>query len=78
MSRRELIREPVAEFFGVMILIIFGNGVDCQVTLSAHSQVASSQFGVSVILPQIDQYISTHLVLQSYLSISFGWAVGKI
>ncbi|TFK87343.1 hypothetical protein K466DRAFT_586474 [Polyporus arcularius HHB13444] len=39
---REVLREPVAEFFGVMILIIFGAGVDCQVVLSGNTGVASS------------------------------------
>ena len=43
----ELIREPAAEFFGVMILIIFGAGVDCQVVLSANTNVASTPKGVS-------------------------------
>jgi len=38
---REMIREPVAEFLGVAILVIFGTGVDCQVVLSADSRVAS-------------------------------------
>lgn len=54
---REPFREYFAEFFGVMILIIFGAGVDCQVVLSSSTAVASSQKG-------------------SYLSISFGWAIG--
>lgn len=42
---RELIREPAAEFFGVMILIIFGNGVDCQSVLSANTSVSSTPKG---------------------------------
>jgi len=42
---REYLREPVAEFFGVMILVIFGNGVDCQVVLSGNPGVASSAKG---------------------------------
>ncbi|KAI0081664.1 aquaporin [Panus rudis PR-1116 ss-1] len=42
---REWIKEPAAEFFGVMILIIFGNGVDCQVVLSQNTGVASSPKG---------------------------------
>jgi len=42
---KQMIREPAAEFFGVMILIIFGNGVDCQVVLSSNPGVASSQHG---------------------------------
>lgn len=47
-SSSEYLREPVAEFFGVMILIIFGNGVDCQVVLSGNTGVASSAKGVSL------------------------------
>ncbi|KAJ6462023.1 aquaporin [Mycena vitilis] len=54
---RLMMREYVAEFLGVCILIIFGTGVDCQVVLSSVTGVASSQKG-------------------SYLSISFGWAIG--
>jgi aquaglyceroporin related protein len=54
---RHSMREPVAEFLGTMILIIFGTGVDCQVVLSSKPEVAASQQG-------------------SYLSISFGWAIG--
>lgn len=46
----EYIREPAAEFFGVMILIIFGAGVDCQVVLSSDTRVASSPKGVSASL----------------------------
>ncbi|KAJ3524467.1 hypothetical protein NM688_g8556 [Phlebia brevispora] len=42
---REIIREPMAEFFGVLILIVFGNGVDCQTVLSANTKVASSPKG---------------------------------
>ncbi|KAF7796448.1 hypothetical protein EIP86_007625 [Pleurotus ostreatoroseus] len=42
---REIIREPMAEFFGVLILIVFGNGVDCQTVLSANTGVASSPKG---------------------------------
>jgi len=42
---RAFLREPFAEFLGVAILIIFGNGVDCQVVLSANPKVASSQKG---------------------------------
>ncbi|KAJ7701742.1 aquaporin-like protein [Mycena rosella] len=54
---RQIIREAAAEFTGVMILIIFGTGVVCQVVLSSITAVAPSQKG-------------------SYISISFGWAVG--
>lgn len=44
--QRQIVREPAAEFLGVMILIIFGNGVDCQVVLSGNPGVASSSKGV--------------------------------
>lgn len=49
-SSSEYIKEPAAEFFGVMILIIFGNGVDCQTVLSKNTAVAASPMGVSVML----------------------------
>jgi len=42
---RAFIREPFAEFLGVAILIMFGNGVDCQVVLSANTNVAPSPKG---------------------------------
>jgi len=48
---RQMIREPAAEFFGVMILVIFGAGVDCQVVLSGNPGVASSQKGVCRVQP---------------------------
>ena len=28
---REIIREPAAEFLGTMILVLFGDGITCQV-----------------------------------------------
>lgn len=42
---REVLREPAAEFFGTMILIIFGNGVDCQTVLSTSTKVSASPKG---------------------------------
>jgi hypothetical protein len=44
--QRQIVREAAAEFLGVMILIIFGNGVVCQVVLSGNPAVASSSKGV--------------------------------
>ncbi|KIJ47799.1 hypothetical protein M422DRAFT_45555 [Sphaerobolus stellatus SS14] len=38
---RHPIREAAAEFIGTMILVIFGNGVNCQVVLSRNPGVAS-------------------------------------
>ncbi|KAA1469627.1 aquaporin [Dentipellis sp. KUC8613] len=42
---RELLREPAAEMLGTMILILFGNGVDCQVVLSANTGVSPTPKG---------------------------------
>jgi len=42
---RAVIREPVAEFLGVCILVIFGTGVDCQVVLSTNPRVSASPKG---------------------------------
>lgn len=46
---RHKIKEPLAEFIGTMVLIIFGNGVNCQVVLSNLTQGSylSISFGVS-------------------------------
>ncbi|TFK40870.1 aquaporin-like protein [Crucibulum laeve] len=43
--RHVMIREPCAEFLGVAILILFGNGVDCQVVLSSNPGVTASPKG---------------------------------
>lgn len=52
----QMLREPMAEFAGVMILIIFGVGVDLQVVLSTNTGVASGQQGVSIFFrPQIQR-----------------------
>ncbi|KAJ8700792.1 hypothetical protein PTI98_003784 [Pleurotus ostreatus] len=42
---RQWLREPMAEFAGTMILVIFGNSVDCQVVLSTNPGVAASPKG---------------------------------
>ncbi|THV05801.1 putative aquaporin 4 [Dendrothele bispora CBS 962.96] len=42
---RQSMREYVAEFAGVMIMIIFGDGVVCQVVLSANGGVAPAPKG---------------------------------
>jgi len=47
MIYRQRIREPMAEFIGTAIFIIFGTGVNCQVALSSSKDVASSPKGVS-------------------------------
>lgn len=37
----------MAEFFGVMLLVIFGAGAACQVVLSSSTAVAATPKGVS-------------------------------
>jgi hypothetical protein len=83
---RSIIAEPAAEFLGVMILIIFGNGVDCQVVLSTNTGVAPSPKGVSSLT---SSPVFTNLLLRfpvfrtTYLSTSDGqseraWASGSV
>ncbi|KAF8902593.1 aquaporin-like protein [Gymnopilus junonius] len=42
---REIIREPMAEFFGVALFVLFGTGVDCQVVLSTNKGIAAAPKG---------------------------------
>jgi len=42
---RQVMREPMAEFAGVAVFVLFGTGVDCQVALSTNPGVASSPKG---------------------------------
>jgi hypothetical protein len=49
---RMFIREPVAEFFGTMLLCIFGCGVNAQVTLSHNPKVSPAPTGVRVSIVQ--------------------------
>lgn len=44
-SYSEHLREPAAEMLGTMILILFGNGVDCQVVLSSNTAVSATPKG---------------------------------
>ncbi|KAF8583663.1 aquaporin [Ramaria rubella] len=57
---RRNIREPAAEFLGTMILILFGNGVNCQVSMKA--QLSDRQL--------------TSCHVQDFLSLTLGWATG--
>lgn len=45
---RNAIREPMAEFFGTALLVIFGAGAGASVVLSGSQGVASSSKGVGV------------------------------
>ena len=49
LGHREVFREYAAEFLGTLVLMIFGLGNNCQVTLSGSTAVVSSPKGVSVI-----------------------------
>jgi len=42
------IREPMAEFLGTMVFVMFGTGVDCQTVLSSSSAVSSGPKGVGL------------------------------
>ncbi|KAG9093745.1 hypothetical protein FRC06_011397 [Ceratobasidium sp. 370] len=42
---RHTLREPFAEFLGTMVLVMFGSGAACQVTLSQSTAVAASPKG---------------------------------
>ena len=46
MVYRQTIREPMAEFAGVAIFVLFGTGVNCSVALSKNQDIASSPKGV--------------------------------
>lgn len=76
LAPREIIREPVAEFFGTMVLVIFGNGAACQVTLSSDPAVASSPKGVSTLFT-FGLALRLTNSIQDFLSSSLGWATGE-
>lgn len=68
---RQTLREPLAEFFGTFILLMFGDGVVAQVVLS------NGEKGTS--------YTTSSWQLQksndasgSYQSITWGWAIGVL
>lgn len=42
--------EYAGEFFGIMILVLFGTGANCQVNLSANTNVSATPAGVNIIL----------------------------
>ncbi|KAF5392902.1 hypothetical protein D9757_001001 [Collybiopsis confluens] len=84
---RQMIREVAAEFTGVMLLIIFGTGVVCQVVLSGNPEVAPSQkgeylsisFGWAVVVSFLTQLIVT-IILGAGLGVwaSLGISGGHI
>jgi hypothetical protein len=46
----QMLREYAAEFFGVVVLTVFGTGVVSQVVLSSNTSVASSPKGVGALV----------------------------
>ena len=42
---RDYVRAPAAEMLGVMVLVLFGDGVVCQVTLSSNPKVVPGPYG---------------------------------
>lgn len=42
---REMIREYAAEMLGTMVLVLFGNGVNCQVVLGSNTNVSATEKG---------------------------------
>jgi hypothetical protein len=57
---RMSIREPVAEFFGTMLLCIFGCGVNAQVTLSHNAGVSGAPTGVRALIAQPTVTVGTY------------------
>lgn len=46
-----MIRQPMAEFAGVAVFVIFGTGVDCQVVLSGNKNISTPK-GVRLQAPE--------------------------
>lgn len=69
----------MAEFFGVALLVIFGAGAGASVVTAANQGVSSSPKGVRShdVLKWIERLIHVDDVVQDFLSINFGWAVGE-
>jgi len=42
--------ECAGEFFGIVILVLFGGGANCQVVLSANTNVSPTPAGVNIVL----------------------------
>lgn len=81
---RLMIREAAAEFTGVALIIIFGNGADCQVILSMNNGVAASPRGVGEVVRFVKLSLKCNMNRIGCLSILagglesqwvFGWQV---
>jgi len=68
-------REYVAEFAGVMLLIIFGDGVVCQVVLSANEGVAPAPKGVRLSFVSVGDYLIRFVFRNTCLSVLDGQLV---
>jgi hypothetical protein len=68
--------EAAAEFMGVMVLIIFGNGAICQVVLSGNTSVTTLPHGVRSPTSELSQLLNDYpLSRTGFLSVSVGLAV---
>lgn len=47
---RAALREPMAEFIGAALILIFGAGAGCSVVLAGHPDIAGASRGVSICL----------------------------
>lgn len=65
---RLIIREAAAEFIAVAIMIIFGNGVDCQAVLSMNTGVAPFPRGVRSSTASVGRGDSPRMIRTGYHS----------
>ena len=68
----QYIREPMAEFFGTMILVIFGCGANCQVALSSSTSVSASPKGVSFTVQAFLKHSDTRYISNTCPRVSDG------
>ncbi|KAG5636311.1 hypothetical protein H0H81_008425, partial [Sphagnurus paluster] len=47
---KQMLREPMAEFTGTMLLVIFGAGADCSFLLSRDPAVSSVTRGITLVM----------------------------
>lgn len=74
-DRRCAIREVMAEFVGVALLVVFGAGAACQVVLSTNTGVSPSERGVSTPTPLVMPRDSQRFRSRFFRSTSDGQSV---
>lgn len=75
-TRRHRIREPVAEFLGVMILVLFGCAGNAQGTLFNSTNVSSSPAGVSFLHISKQFFLTSLSASQGWMAVALGWGIG--